>query len=55
LITRLRQTGISQDAIDGIMARLHEVQGGMITGAAFPGNLVGAGPHEWNVVPKPTP
>jgi hypothetical protein len=53
LVSRLRQTGISQEAIDGVVARLHEVQGGMITGKAFPGELVGAGPIEWGTVPKP--
>src|SRR5580704_17542743 len=37
LVTRLQQTGISQEAIDGVLARLHEVQAGRITGAAYPG------------------
>jgi hypothetical protein len=55
LASRLRQTGISDEAIDGVMARLHEVQGGMITGSAYPGKLIGAGPHGWDTVPKPTP
>jgi hypothetical protein len=53
LASRLRQTGIHQEAIDGVLARLHEVQSGMITGVAFPGDLVGAGPDEWGIVPKP--
>lgn len=55
LVTRLRQTGIQQDAIEGVLDRLHEVQRGWITGWAYPGQLVGAGPIEWGTVPKPTP
>jgi hypothetical protein len=53
LVSRLRQTGISQEAIDGVMVRLHEVQAGMITGSAFPGKLVGAGSLDWGTIPKP--
>jgi hypothetical protein len=53
LMSRLRQTGINQDAIDGVMVRLHEVQAGMITGSAFPGKLVGAGTLDWGTIPKP--
>jgi hypothetical protein len=53
LQSRLRQTGIDQGAIDGVFARLDEVRGGKITGAAFPGELRGGGPGEWDVVKKP--
>ena len=55
LVFRLTQTGIHADAIDGVLARLHEVQGGMITGAAHPAKLVGAPPNDWGTVPKPIP
>jgi hypothetical protein len=55
LTSRLRQTGIGEDAIRGVVARLQEVRGGMITGAAFPGELVGAGTDDWGIVAKPFP
>jgi hypothetical protein len=55
LVSRLQQAGISDEAIDGVLARLHEVQGGMITGAAYPGDLVGGPPQWWGTIPKPIP
>lgn len=53
LVARLRQTGIDQRAVNGVVARLHEVQGGRITGRAFRGQLVGGGPKQWDEVPRP--
>ena len=55
LVSRLQEAGISDEAIDGVLARLHEVQGGMITGAAYPGDLVGGPPQWWGTIPKPIP
>jgi hypothetical protein len=55
LVSRLTETGIHSDAIDGVLARLHEVQGGMISGAAHPAKLVGGPPSDWGTVPKPGP
>jgi hypothetical protein len=55
LVSRLQQTGITDEAIDGVLTRLHEVQGGMITGAAYPGKLIGGPPDWWGTIPKPIP
>jgi hypothetical protein len=55
LVSRLRQTGISDEAIDGVLTRLHEVQGGLISGSAYPGELVGGPPGWWGTVQKPIP
>lgn len=49
LIERLSDYGIADSAIGGVLARLHEVQGGAITGEAWLGEIFDGSP-QWHMI-----